>query len=176
MRPAGLPACRVSLPDLRAGIREFSGMGALVPGAAALHHNARMLKQEVARGPAGRVLVMNSITQVEPEDAGCLVVSSSHGGTSSGEFALAVPLALAVFNDAGVGKDEAGIAALSMLQARGVPAATVAHTSARIGDSMDSWQSGIVSHANAAALARGIAPGMPLRAAIDRWIGGGGQS
>ncbi|MEN9781002.1 MAG: hypothetical protein RL087_2011 [Pseudomonadota bacterium] len=134
-----------------------------------------MLKTEVARGPAGRVLVMNSITQVEPEDEGCLVVSSSHGGTSSGEFALEVPLALAVFNDAGVGKDDAGIAALAMLQARGVPAATVAHTSARIGDSLDTWESGVVSHANAAARARGITPGNRLRAAVERWIAGQGQ-
>ncbi len=131
-----------------------------------------MLKQEVARGPAGRVLVMSSITQVDPEDAGCLAVSSSHGGTSSGEFALEVPLALAVFNDAGVGKDDAGIAALAMLQARGVPAATVAHTSARIGDPMDTWHHGVVSHANAAAGARGITPGSRLRAVVERWIAG----
>lgn len=119
---------------------------------------------------------MNSITQVEPEDAGCLVVSSSHGGTSSAEFAMAVPLALVVFNDAGVGKDEAGIAALAMLQARGVPAATVAHSSARIGDAMDTWACGIVSYANAAALERGITPGSRLRTVIERWTGAGGSS
>ncbi len=130
-----------------------------------------MLKQEVARGPGGRVLVMNSITQVEPEDAGCMVVSSSHGGTSSGEFALQVPLRLAVFNDAGVGKDEAGIAALAMLQARGVAGATVAHTSARIGESMDSWNSGVISHANAAALAMGLRPGLALRPVLEQWVG-----
>lgn len=130
-----------------------------------------MLKQEVARGPGGRVLVMSSITQVEPADAGCMVVSSSHGGTSSGEFALEVPLRLAVFNDAGVGKDDAGIAALAMLQARGVAGATVAHTSARIGDSMDSWNSGVISHANAAALALGLRPGLALRPVLEQLIG-----
>jgi nucleotidyltransferase/DNA polymerase involved in DNA repair len=62
-----------------------------------------------------------------------------------------------------------------MLQARGVPAATVAHTSARIGDSLDTWESGVVSHANAAARARGITPGSRLRAAVERWIAGQGQ-
>lgn len=130
-----------------------------------------MLKQEVARGPGGAVRVMDSITLVEPADEGTLVVSGSHGGTSSGEFALEVPLKLAVFNDAGVGKDDAGIAALPMLQARGVAAAAVAHTSARIGDAQDTWDHGIVSRVNEAARALGLAPGQPLKAALLRVVG-----
>ena len=108
-----------------------------------------MVKQEVARGPGGRVLIMGSITQVEAQDAGTWVVSASHGGVSSGEFALEVPLQGAFFNDAGVGKDEAGIAALAMLQACGV-----------------------VSHANARALAWGILPGKSLRDCLLRLLHG----
>ncbi len=131
-----------------------------------------MLKKEVAAGPGGRVLVTDSITKVAPEDAGTWVVSASHGGTSSGEFALAVPLRGAFFNDAGVGKDEAGIAALAMLQARGVAGATVAHTSARIGDSQDTWDSGVVSHVNEHARALGIVPGVALKAALTRLVRG----
>jgi hypothetical protein len=130
-----------------------------------------MVKQEVACGPGGRVLVMDTITKLAGEDAGCFVVSASHGGTSSAEFALAVPLALAVFNDAGVGKDGAGIAALSLLQARGVAAATVAHGSARIGDALDSWEQGVVSHANAAARALGLHPGDRLRPVLLHLVG-----
>ncbi|MEY4712436.1 MAG: hypothetical protein RIS88_1886 [Pseudomonadota bacterium] len=121
-----------------------------------------MLKKEVARGPRCRVLIMDSITKVTPEDEGAIVVSASHGGASSGEFALEVPLGAAFFNDAGVGKDEAGIAALAMLQARGVAGGTVSHLSARIGDSQDTWDHGVVSHVNAQARALGILPGQPL--------------
>ena len=77
-----------------------------------------MLKKEVAHGPRGRVLVMDSITKVTPQDEGCMVVSASHGGASSGEFALEVPLRVVFFNDAGVGKDDAGIASLHMLEAK----------------------------------------------------------
>jgi hypothetical protein len=127
-----------------------------------------MLKTEVARGPAGRVVLVNSITQVEAEDA--VVVSASHGGTSSGEFALAVPLRLVFFNDAGVGKDGAGIAALAMLQARGIAAGAVAHTSARIGDAQDSWDCGVISHLNAAARGLGLEVGGPLAAALRRLV------
>lgn len=114
----------------------------------------------------GRVLLVDSITQIGPADAGRWVVSGSHGGSSSASYALAVPLALAVFNDAGVGKDEAGIAALGLLQAQGRAAATVAHDSARIGDARDAWAHGVVSHVNAAAAALGLAPGQRLRDAL----------
>ena len=126
-----------------------------------------MLKKEVASGPGGAILVMDSITKVEPADRGAVVVSASHGGASSGEFALEVPLKLVFFNDAGVGKDKAGIAALGMLQARGVAGGTVAHTSARIGDSQDMWDCGVVSHVNEAARALGLAPGQALKAALQ---------
>lgn len=130
-----------------------------------------MLKKEVQRGPAGSILIMDSITKVTPEDIGAIVVSASHGGASSGEFALEVPLKAVFFNDAGVGKDNAGIAALTMLQARNVAAGTVAHTSARIGDAQDMWDFGVVSHVNEAARQLGLAPGQPLRTALARLVG-----
>lgn len=129
-----------------------------------------MLKKEVQRGPAGSILIMDSITKVAPEDIGAIVVSASHGGASSGEFALEVPLKAVFFNDAGVGKDNAGIAALTMLQARNVAAGTVAHTSARIGDAQDMWDCGVVSHVNEAARLLGLAPGQPLRTALARLV------
>jgi len=130
-----------------------------------------MRKDEAARGPQGRVIVVDSITLLAPGDEDAIVVSGSHGGASSGEFALALPLRLVFFNDAGVGKDDAGIAALAMLQARGVAAAAVAHTSARIGDALDAWQHGVVSHANAAARALGLRVGQSVRVASERLLG-----
>ncbi|MGC1817434.1 MAG: hypothetical protein WA900_07240, partial [Casimicrobiaceae bacterium] len=71
------------------------------------------------RGSGGSVIIVDSITQLAPDDAGAIVVCGSHGGTSAGTFALEVPLAAVFFNDGGVGKDRAGIAALDMLQVRG---------------------------------------------------------
>lgn len=123
------------------------------------------------RGPQGRVVIMSSITQVADTEAGCWVVSASHGGISSGEYALQVPLRGAVFNDAGVGKDGAGIAALAMLQARGVAGAAVSHDSARIGDPQDTWAQGRVSHVNAVAAALGLTVGDRLCEALRRLVG-----
>jgi hypothetical protein len=133
----------------------------------ASRHNGAMRKEEVARGPRGRVIVIDSITQLAAGDEGAIVVSGSHGGTSSGSVAAGWPLKLIVFNDAGVGKDAAGIAALALLQARGLAAATVAHDSARIGDALDAWQHGVVSHANAAALALGVRVRSSVQAAVE---------
>jgi hypothetical protein len=131
-----------------------------------------MLKKEVERGPGGPVIIMDSITKVAPGDKGAIVVSASHGGASSGEFALEVPLKAVFFNDAGVGKDNAGIAALAMLQAKNVAAGTVAHTSARIGDAEDMWEAGVISHVNEAARKVGLAPGQSLKVALKRLAAG----
>lgn len=115
-----------------------------------------------------RVVLLDSITWIEDADAGHVVVSGSHGGRSAGEYAIRVPLALCCLNDAGVGKDRAGIVALDMLAARGTPAVAYGHMSARIGEARDAWEHGVITHVNAPAAAMGLAPGESLREAIAR--------
>jgi hypothetical protein len=113
------------------------------------------------------VRVVDSITELQPADAGCIALSGSHGGLSSARYALAARPLLAVFNDAGVGKDGAGIAGLAHLQDHGIAACTVSHTSARIGQASSTRADGVVSHANAAARALGLRTGLPLSPQID---------
>ena len=129
-----------------------------------------MLKKEVARGRRLRVVLVDSITKLTADDAGAVAVSGSHGGTSAAEFALAGRLAAVFFNDAGIGKDEAGVAGLRILQEHGVAAGTVSHLSARIGDAEDAGEHGVVSRLNDAAAALGIAPGESLRDALTRLL------
>ncbi len=129
-----------------------------------------MLKKQSAQGELGKVILMDSITKVSKEDEGQVVVSASHGGSSSGEFALEVPLKAVFFNDAGVGKEDAGIAALQMLQAHGIAGGTVSHLSARIGDSQDMWDNGVISHLNDAALALGLSLNERLDVALRRLV------
>lgn len=107
--------------------------------------------------------VVDSITELQPADAGCIALSGSHGGLSSARYALAVRPLLSVFNDAGVGKDAAGVAGLALLQAQGLAACTVSHTSACIGQAASTLVCGVVSHVNEAARALGIVTGQPLR-------------
>jgi NCAIR mutase (PurE)-related protein len=106
--------------------------------------------------------IVDSITQLSEQDAGCVAVSGSHGGISSARYALAARPLLSVFNDAGVGRDAAGIAALDFLQQHGLAACTVAHTSACIGLARSSYEDGMVSHVNPLATALGLRVGERL--------------
>ena len=75
-----------------------------------------------------------------------------------------------VLNDAGVGKDLAGIASLADVERQGIAAATVSNMSCRIGDAADMIARGVISHANAPARAAGVIPGMSGRAAAERLL------
>lgn len=114
------------------------------------------------------VLLVDSITEAVGCAAGRIAVSGSHGGLSAGRFALQAGVRLAVFNDAGIGKDGAGIAALALLQSQGVAAVAVSHASARIGEARSTWDDGVISACNAAAAAFGARPGDALRAWLLR--------
>ena len=126
-----------------------------------------MIKRIVAGHGQRKAILLDSISNVDAADAGHIVVSASHGGASSAEFAGRYPLAAVFFNDAGVGKDEAGIAALQRLE---VPAGTVSHLSARIGDAEDTWLHGVLSHVNPAAARHGLAAGQQLQDAVAKLL------
>ena len=125
-----------------------------------------MLKETVVDEERVRVVLMDSISYVDESDTGAVVVSASHGGLSSGEYACRFALRLVFFNDAGVGKDQAGRASLELLQKKNRAAATVSHDSARIGDAADHWENGVISAANGTALAAGVRTGTPVRDVI----------
>ena len=110
--------------------------------------------------------VIDSITELGPADAGCIAVSGSHGGISSARYALAATPLISVFNDAGGGKGAAGLAALDFLQAHGLAACTVAHTSARIGEARSTLDEGVINHCNERALGLGVLPGQSCRAMV----------
>ena len=118
----------------------------------------------------GRIVLTDSITKIAAEDRDCIVIAASHGGTSCGDYALKYPLRAVVFNDAGVGKKQAGIASLAMLDQAGVIGATVSHLSARIGEVEDMWNNGIISHVNTCAAKAGMTEGERLRDAVDRLL------
>ena len=112
--------------------------------------------------------LIDSAALIMPDMAGAVVVTGSHGGDSAAAFALAVRPFLVVFNDAGGGLDDAGMSGLRMLQEAGIAAATVAHTSARIGHASSTWNEGIISHVNASAAALGLSPGPRCGEALGR--------
>lgn len=126
-----------------------------------------MKKRIVAERGDRKVIAMDSISYVDGGDAGHIVVSASHGGASSADYANGQKLAAVFFNDAGVGKDNAGIAALTLVK---VPAGTVSHLSARIGDVDDIWRNGVISHLNDAARRIGLKDGERLQEAVGKLL------
>ncbi len=122
--------------------------------------------QVVLHGVALEMLLVDSITEAVGRGRSAVVVSGSHGGLSAGRFAQQAQARLVVFNDAGVGKDDAGIAGLTLLQAHGIAACAVAHTSARIGEARSTLEDGVISHANAAAKAMGA----PVGERLSNWL------
>ena len=107
------------------------------------------------------IVLRDSVTATAPEDAGKVLVTGSHGGVYAANLAARAGVRAAIFNDAGQGKDRAGIAGLDSLQGLGLAAATVTHDSARIGDAGDAWARGRLSAVNELASALGCAPDQP---------------
>jgi hypothetical protein len=112
--------------------------------------------------------VVDSITELTAAHAGCVAVSGSHGGVIAAYYAARSGVRAALFNDAGIGRDAAGVAGLAYLEPLGVAAAAVDHRSARIGDGADTLACGIVTRVNALAAACGVAPGMTAAEAAER--------
>lgn len=108
---------------------------------------------------APSIVVLDSITHLKPEHAGQVVVAGSHGGAYAAYLAAAGHVTAIILNDAGVGKDKAGIAVLDYFDAIDGAACTVGHMSARIGEGQDMMDSGIITGVNKAAAAIGCKVG-----------------
>ena len=115
------------------------------------------------------VAVVDSVTTLDAMHAGAVLVTGSHGGLIAARYAAAAGVRAAVFNDAGGGLDDAGVAGLQALERVGIAAAAVSHDSARIGDAADTLARGIVSRTNAPALACGVRSGMHCEDAVE-WL------
>jgi hypothetical protein len=126
--------------------------------------------------PMPRVVVIDSVSLVEPADAGAIVVTGSHGGLLGGDPASAIKVAAlaAVYSDAGVGKDGAGVTRLPALERRGIAAATVSAESSRIGDGRSVYLDGVLSFVNPSAAGFGVVVGDSVHAFIDKVTAGAG--
>lgn len=126
-----------------------------------------MRNETVAEIAGHRVVLMDSISLIAPQDKGAIIICGSHGGLISGAFAALHPPHLVIFSDAGGGKAGAGRAALAMLDAKGIACATTSHDTARIGDAQDAWLSGVLSAVSNTARQKGLAVGQSVKEAVE---------
>lgn len=128
-------------------------------------------KRYTIRDEAGslRVICLDAAPLLTPEDAGAIAVTGSHAALFRGrpDGVISLDLVGVFFSDGGVGMDDAGVTRLADLDQRSMPAGAAAAASAAIGNSRQIYADGVLSHVNETALARGIAPGMAVREAVD---------
>lgn len=114
------------------------------------------------------ILLLDVMDELPADQSDYILISGSHAGLDSARRALRRPPRLAIFSDAGVGKDRSGVAGLELLQAFHIPAAAVDVNSARIGDAADGLDNGVVSHCNELAANLGVRVGDSVRDVLAR--------
>lgn len=113
-------------------------------------------------------VILDSVTHLTKDHHGSVAYCASHGAVYAAYYAAAKGVAAVVLNDAGIGRERAGVTGLDWLDRCGLPGATVSSRSARIGDGRDGLESGLISEVNAIAAEHGITVGMPCRDALAR--------
>jgi hypothetical protein len=128
---------------------------------------ARFVMRDIPGEPV--LICADSIGMLQPDDAGRIVVTASHGALSGGRPDNAVPLDIyaVFFSDAGGGMDGAAVARLADLERKGIVAGATSADSAPIGDSRALYHDGILSHVDGPASLRGGREGMKLKDFIE---------
>ncbi len=106
------------------------------------------------------IVVADSVTKLGPECRGRVVIAGSHGGVYAAYLACAAGVRGVILNDAGRGRDDAGVSGGAYCQALGIPYAAIETRSARIGDGADMAARGVVGFVNEAAERLGVSAGM----------------
>ncbi len=116
-----------------------------------------------------KVVCLDGTPLLDASDSNAIAVTGSHAGLFRGrpDNVIHQPLRAIFFSDAGVGKDDAGIARLWDLDKRKLPAGAVSVQSAEIGNSRDILEHGILSHINASASHLGVFTGMSMRDCVE---------
>lgn len=116
------------------------------------------------------IVCLDSVAHAAGNHHNSVIVCGSHGGKSAAKHLLQFMPSGAIFNDAGKGKDNAGITGLELFQAHFVPAAAVDNFSAKIGDGEDTYESGCISAINDEASKCGITIGMQVKEAAMKML------
>ncbi len=117
-----------------------------------------------------KIVVADSAAAMDESTKGDVFVDGSHCGINVGEITIHSGVGAMIGNDAGMGKNNAGIAALKMCDEQGIPAAAVAAMSAKIGSGMSTYEQGQISVVNESAKKLGISAGMSAREAADKML------
>jgi len=110
-----------------------------------------------------KIMTVASCSNLRDEHRGQVVVSGSYGGRYNAYNAAKWPARAVIMNDAGIGKDDAGIVGLEFLDRIEMAAAVADARTCHIGDGDHMLAHGVVSHVNRTAAALGCKIGQSVR-------------
>src|SRR5271170_8000411 len=110
-----------------------------------------------------KIVTVASCSNLREEHRGHVAVSGSYGGRYNAYNAAKWPVRAVIMNDAGIGKDNAGIVGLEFLDRIDLAAATADAQTCHIGDGDHMLAHGIISHVNRSAAALGCTPNQTVR-------------
>ena len=126
-------------------------------------------KQKVVKESGkARLIIVDTTSDVHEGNDTDVIVTGSHSGINSCEYLAGHNIKGAIGNDAGMGKENAGIAGMEILEEQGIPAAAVSCLSARIGNGTSTYEQGKISAVNETGKKLGITIGMSAREAADK--------
>ena len=126
-------------------------------------------KQKIVKESGkSKIIIVDTSSDVNEGNDTDIIVTGSHSGQNGGEHLSSLHIKGVIGNDAGMGKENAGIAGMKILEEHGIPAAAVACMSARIGNGTSTYEQGKISAANEVAKKLGIIVGMTAKEAADK--------
>jgi len=122
---------------------------------------------EMESTPKGRIYAVWALLYLPPvKYPNDVFALATHSARVAAEHAFRWGVKGWIANDAGPGKNNSGITGLAICAEKGMPAASVAAMSARIGDGLSTYHDGIISAVNDPAAARGVRVGMTAKEAL----------
>jgi len=116
-----------------------------------------------ASGEPVKIVTVASCSNLREEHRGHVAVSGSYGGRYNAYNAAKWPVRAVIMNDAGIGKDNAGIVGLEFLDRINMAAATADAQTCHIGDGDHMLAHGVISHVNKTAAELGCKVGQSVR-------------
>jgi len=113
-----------------------------------------------------RIIIVETSSDVNESNSMDIIVTGSHQG--SGSHLAKCKIKGVIGNDAGKGKQDAGIAGFKLLDEHGILAAAVSNMTAKIGNGDSTYEQGKISAVNEMARKLGISEGMSAKDAADK--------
>jgi uncharacterized protein YunC (DUF1805 family) len=121
----------------------------------------------VSKTAAGSVYASDSTFSIKEQMPNATICGGSHCARVFAESILKIRPSGAIANDAGMGRNRTGVEGLSILDDRGIAAASVDAMSARIGSGLSTYQDGTISACNSVAQEKGVRVGMSAKDAAE---------